>query len=74
MPYWKIPLATAAQAQAEAGDIVVEVDRVALAGRQGEVVDCGLGKIHVGSENWEGYGKVARASSSALMQSMKAEI
>jgi hypothetical protein len=40
------PLAAAAQAQAEARHVVVEEDRICLAGRQREAVDRRLGEFH----------------------------
>jgi hypothetical protein len=52
-------LSAAAQAEPEAGNVIIEIDRIRLAGRQGEVVDHGLGESHGGynSDSGKDMGK-----------------
>jgi hypothetical protein len=56
------PFASTPQAQAEARNIIVEEDRVCLAGRQGKVVDCRLGEHHGGFDPILGMIRESRSS------------
>ena len=50
--------AASAQAHAEAGEIVVEKDLVALALRQRQSRECSVSEPHFSSQSWEDHGKI----------------